>query len=177
MSNPWLNYPINEELGTRARCYVLTCGYLHVSSGSYVCMLKITHLSGPILGFMLVRRLIFNCLFPSAAHFHQQIHSTRPVTLNELKPKGCDKTPITTSTIIASLLETHFSFLFTHRGRARPVAMSGNGVVPSVDVCVKANDRGACVCTCMHKSFLQPVTSGRLMVRNVQQGGNTSTDF
>ena len=37
---------------------------------------------------------------------------------------------------------------------------------------VKASDRGACVYTCMHNSFLWPVTSRRLMVRNVQQGGN-----
>lgn len=42
---------------------------------------------------------------------------------------------------------------------------------------VKASGRGACVYTCMHNSFLWPVTSLRLMVRNVQQGGNLSDFF
>lgn len=37
---------------------------------------------------------------------------------------------------------------------------------------VGASERGACVNTCMHNSFLWPVTSLRLMVRNVWQEGN-----
>lgn len=39
---------------------------------------------------------------------------------------------------------------------------------------VKTSGRGAYVYTCTHNSFLWPVASLRLMVRNVLEGGNLS---
>lgn len=85
--------------------------------------------------------------------------------------------------IIAFLLKTKLHPISTSFSRSLILkwsiscgCVSGPAVQMSFSLCmcVKTSDRGACVYTCMLNSFLWPVTSLRLMVRNVQQGGNLS---
>lgn len=84
-------------------------------------------------------------------------------------------------TIIAFLLKTKLHPISTSLSRllilkwstscgcaSRPVVKATSFLC----MCVKASDKGACVYTCMHNSFLLPATSLRLMVRNARQGGN-----
>lgn len=111
--------------------------------------------------------------------------------MNEIRPKGCkhsmrrkrcvtskwELNPITKPTTIAFLLKTasnfHLPFTVAHTQMEHFLWMRqwacGKYDLLSVDVC-ETSDRGACV----HNSFLWPVTSRRLMVRNVQRGGNLS---